>query len=749
MDRVFIRNFILFTIILFICAASLIFGLIKSEHNINRKDDWVFHSHDVILTSERLSTLIESMLAAQRGYLISGDKNFLKEYHENKALVSERIAKLSALTQNNQAQQSRIAEIRNYFNEFSLRLEERAQTKAIPQSAQEALLNVGAVNNLRNDIMRLNRTILNDEYQILSQRFRLLEMKKIQYFQSLLVGVVLGTVLLLVFNGFLFNAQRKRRRAESSLRSTEERLALAIDGTQDGIFDWDIEQGKVFYSRRFFEMLGYERPSTIGTFDDFKDLVHKDDAQDLMDAVDKYLKGELSEYVQEFRMKHYSGRWIWIQSRGKAIFNAKGQPVRMVGAHQDITAIMQTREKLEVEKEQALQANRAKSDFLAHMSHEIRTPLTAISGIAEILLKRQDNLDDRQKQLVDTLNHSTASLKELINDILDFSKIESGEVELEEQNFHLDEVFEETVQMMALRSSEKGISFVFDYEVLKGTDFYGDSKRIRQILVNLVGNAIKFTDEGGVTVQASIEGRPDSDFLRIDVTDTGIGIAPKDFDLIFERFKQADSSVSRKYGGTGLGLAISQQLARMMGGDIFLSSEINKGSTFSVLLPLRMSQTSSKRQTSRKHVEKLNDQIRAALHGETKALIVEDYEGNVVVVSFILEELGLSYDVAGTGLEAVNLWEKNHYDVILMDVQMPEMDGFAATQEIRRLEQQKNIKRTPIIGMTAHALVGDKDKCIEAGMDSYLPKPLVEADLKAELLSFLENKGKKNRTKAA
>jgi PAS domain S-box-containing protein len=743
MDKVFIRNFILFTLILFACAGSLIFGLIRSEQDISQKDGWVIHSHDVILTAEKLSSLIESLLAAQRGYLITGNEDFLKEYAAKKAIVSERIAKLSTLTHNNNSQQSRLAEMRNYFNEFSLKLEERAKTFAGEgPDSQHHLGDFTVIDGLRDDIMRLNRAILSEEYEILDQRFNLLEAKKKQYFQSLFVGVIVGTLLLLIFNGFLYNAQRKRRRAESSLKSTEERLAIAIEGTQDGVFDWDIEKGRVFYSRRFFEMLGYERPATIGTTNDFKALVHEDDLPDLWDAVEKYLNGEISEYMQDFRMKHESGRSLWIRSRAKALFNEKGKPTRMVGAHQDITAIIKTREKLETEKEQAMQANRAKSDFLAHMSHEIRTPLTAISGIAEILMKRQQNLDERQKQLVSTLNSSTSALKELINDILDFSKIESGEIDLEEKSFALDDVFEETIRMMSLRASEKGISFIFDYDVIKNIDFYGDSKRIRQILVNLIGNAIKFTDSGGIIVRASVEKKAEIVLLRIDVSDTGIGIAPEDFDLIFERFKQADSSVSRKYGGTGLGLAISRQLARLMGGDIFLSSEVHKGSTFSALLPLKMSQNVTDRNAGQRHVKKLNDQIQSALNEQTRVLVVEDYEGNVVVVGFILEELGLDYDVANTGLEALHLWENKHYDVILMDVQMPEMDGFAATREIHRIEDQKNMKRTPIIGMTAHALVGDKDKCIEAGMDTYIPKPLVEADLKEALLKHLQNNKK-------
>ena len=229
--------------------------------------------------------------------------------------------------------------------------------------------------------------------------------------------------------------------------------------------------------------------------------------------------------------------------------------------------------------------------------------------------------------------------------------------------------------------------------------------------------------------------------MRVDVTDTGVGIAPENFDVVFERFKQADSSVSRKFGGTGLGLPISRNLAQLMGGDIFLSSEHGNGSTFTLLLPLKSDDEAIAKVKDSN--SKTSDKIKQIVTGENKILVVEDYEGNIVVIGYILEDLGIEHEFARNGVEALEMWEKNHYDIVLMDVQMPEMDGFTATRKIREKEAKQDMKRTPIIGMTAHALVGDKDKCIEAGMDVYLPKPLVESDLKEEIFNFL------NQSKAA
>ena len=740
MDKVLVRNFLIFVVILVACSGSLMYSMITGDKQLDKTDDLVMESHDIIAKSEQLSTLIEGMLADQRGFLLTGEEEFLEEYELKKGDVSNHLAALNELTDNDPSQQSRLSEIRNYFTDFSKELELRAQTFA-PQVDKTFLEDVEVVDSLKNNITRINSDILEEQYQILDERFDALENTKKQYLNTLLISVSIGTALLLIFNSFLLRAQRSRNVVEASLKDTEQRFMLAVEGTEDGIFDWDIKNDKMFYSRRFFEMLGYDKKAGNSTMEEAKELIHPDDVDQVMTYVEQYLSGELSEYRQEFRMKHSSGRWVWVQSRAKGVFDENGKATRLVGAHTDITHMVKTQEKLAAEKEQAESANRAKSEFLAHMSHEIRTPLTAISGIAEILDKRKDNMDDKQQQLIGTLLSSTSSLKDLINDVLDFSKIESGELELELTDFEPGRLFEEVISMMAVKANEKGISFIFEYEALKNKSFHGDPVRMRQIIVNLISNAIKFTDDGGVTISTEIEERDGSDFLRINVSDTGIGISPENFDLVFEKFKQGDSSVSRKYGGTGLGLPISRNLAKLMGGDIFLSSEPGKGSTFSLLIPYKTSDAIIE-QDKGKISKKLDDKIKASLSGENKALLVEDYQGNIVVISYILEDIGITFDVANTGVEALELWQNNHYDVVLMDIQMPEMDGFTATKEIRSLEKRKKLDHTPIIGMTAHALVGDKDKCIEAGMDAYLPKPIVEADLKKEILNQIQQQKK-------
>ncbi len=739
MDNTAKRNFILFTLLLVSCSSVLIFSVVKGDKSLAKTDDLVIETQEVITQSERLSFLIEGMLSAQRGYLITGNEEFVEEYENKKAEVSERIASLSELIAENPSQMSRLAELRDYFTEFSKKLEERANVFE-PVIEKEILFDVQSLDNLKNNIMRINNMMLKETYEKLHGRFKLLGERKKQYLKTLLFSVGIGTILLLIFNGYLLLVQRSKGHIAASLKEAEERLSIAIDGSDDGIFDWDIKNNVVFFSRQFFDMIGEKFDPAVSSINYLKQRIHEDDLEKAWSYIEQYLDGGLSEYRQSFRMKHESGRWVWVQSRGKALFGADNKATRIVCIHTDITHTVKAQERLKAEKMEAEDANRAKSEFLAHMSHEIRTPLTAINGIVEIFERTKDSFNEKQQSLIGTLKSSTSSLIDLINDILDFSKIESGELELDEHGFSLDEVFENVISMMALKASEKGISFVFDYSALKGQDFYGDVKRIRQILVNLINNAIKFTDDGGVKINAELEDREGNSFLRINVSDTGIGIDPEDFDLVFQRFKQADSSVSRKYGGTGLGLPISKNLANLMGGDIFLSSQPGKGSTFSLLLPLKIEVQSASTEKQDKSALKINDKIRSALSNDNKILVVEDYEGNVVLLSYMFDELDVVYDVARNGADAVDMWKKNHYDVVLMDIQMPVMDGFSATKHIRDFEAANNIERTPIIGMTAHALVGDKDKCIESGMDSYLPKPLVEADLKREILKYVKAK---------
>ncbi len=718
----------------------MLYSIYYGSKDLDRSDGLVIETYKTITEVKELSELFSAMLASQRGYLLTGDTLFFSQYQTEKKKTADLISKLSEKFKENSSQQNRLNTIRDYSIQFTSTLEQHAETSEPNKRNKTILKDLDYIREIRNNLAQVNNALLDEQYDILDHRMDTLEDEKNQYLDNLTTSIAISTLLIILIHGSLLYTQHGRSRAESELEETKKRLELAIEGTQDGIFDWDLITNKAFYSRAFFMMLGYnDRGGEYEAIESLKELLHPDDQDKVWDHMQQYLNGDLSEYMQEFRMRHKSGRWIWVRSRGQALFGDHGKAYRMIGSHSDITHIIKSKEKLEDEKTQAVEANRAKSDFLAHMSHEIRTPLTAISGIAEILEKNQDNLDDKQKKLVSTLTSSSTSLKELINDVLDFSKIESGEVELDEKDFVAEDLFEPIVSMMNIKAIEKGISLYIDYSALGKQTIVGDIKRIRQILINLIGNAIKFTEKGGVTVVATVKNDHENHALCVDVKDTGIGIKEKDLKLIFERFKQADSTVARRFGGTGLGLPISKKLAHLMLGDITVKSIQDEGSTFSLVIPyIAGEEEIEEEETNKSTLQKITDKITTEIQDEVKALIVEDYEGNVVVIGYILEELGIAYDIATNGQEALDLWQNNFYNLILMDVQMPIMDGFTATKKIRSIEKEKELDAIPIIGMTAHALVGDKEECVEAGMDSYLPKPIVETDLKTEIYKYLK-----------
>jgi PAS domain S-box-containing protein len=725
--------------------AILLFGLVfctfllvKGESRIREESKNVQQSLQTLFELETANLLVEKIMLSQQGYMIFGDQKFIGDYEDAKESLSTTLVDLSLLWQEDQLQKGILGTVEQKISELETELESRASIRLTVNTAEMVTINT-KISDLKNGISETFEALVTEEKSLLDSQSLSAENKTKQNEQLLVFAAGIAILLIVSIVGNFVFRQGYRRLLTGQVSEEEEVLELAVESTKDGIFDWNIKTADVNYSDQFIAMLGYERDEFKGNFEDFTDRLHPEEQEIVLNYINLYLTGRLSEYSNIFRMRHKSGHWIWVKSRGSVIMDDNEEPARFVGAVADISAEKDYELKLQAAIQKAEAANVAKSDFLAHMSHEIRTPLTAITGVAEILIQNAHELDEKKQKLVKALHSSSVSLKDLISDVLDFSKIESGELQLEETSFSLQDVFTHITSIMSVRTSEKNLGFVFEFEDVKDIEFYGDPVRIRQILINLIGNAIKFTESGHVHVNASKEDQNDFSVLRIDIEDTGIGISEDQKDLIFERFKQADATVSRKFGGTGLGLPISKKLASLMGGNIEVRSEIGKGSTFSLILPF----TGGTKLfpdvpvQNEIHRRKRIDELKAQIEDVQKVLLVEDYEGNITVLGHILEDMDVEFDIARTGLEAVNLWKENHYGLILMDIQMPEMDGFTSTKLIRSIESEKNLDRTPIVGMTAHAMVGDKDRCIEAGMYDYLPKPIVELDLKTTVLKYL------------
>ena len=377
-------------------------------------------------------------------------------------------------------------------------------------------------------------------------------------------------------------------------------------------------------------------------------------------------------------------------------------------------------ESLKMAAEKANAANVTKSEFLANISHEIRTPMNAILGLSTILA-RSSPLTVNQRKYIETLATSGESLLMLINDLLDISKIEASGIDIERVPFQLDRLLEDIVTVHSVKATEKGLDMVLNMDNVRGRWFVGDPTRIHQVLANLCSNAIKFTDQGVIAVETI---RSENDQLSVTVSDTGIGIAPDKLDRIFDKFTQADNTISRKFGGTGLGLAISKTLTELMLGSLTVHSTPGTGSSFTFSLDL------PETEAGETTVEVAAPQAVA----KGRILLVEDHAPNILVAKTFLEMFGYEVDLAESGLSAVRKAEETPYAVILMDIQMPEMDGLEATRVIR-MSTKMNAK-TPIIGMTAHALDGVREKCLAAGMNEYLSKPFVPADLEARISKF-------------
>jgi PAS domain S-box-containing protein len=521
----------------------------------------------------------------------------------------------------------------------------------------------------------------------------------------------------------------ERKRVEEELRASERQLRAFIEDAPVCVAMFDRKMRYLAASRRWTTDYGFGHSDLSGLclYELIPNLPEK-----WRESHRRGMAGEKQNLGEDIWIRT-DGSEQWVSSAVYPWNDEQGRVGGIIISAEDISERKQFEEQLQNARRFAEAASQAKSTFLATMSHEIRTPLNGILGMTELVL--DTNLTSDQRENLSLVRFSADSLLSIINDILDFSKIEAGKLEIELIPFPLRESLQPILKTCAIRAQQKGLQFSFNAPAGVPDEVIGDPGRIRQVLLNLIGNAIKFTDRGQIIVAVGaafpVKGRV---LLHFGVKDTGIGIPPETQEKIFAPFSQADGTMARKYGGTGLGLAICVRLVEMMGGRIWLESAPQKGSVFHFTLDLALAGEGTKATKEQGGLHGVVPQAAPPDNGETfngkgrTVLLVEDNAVNRTLAQRLLQKRGFSVSIAVDGKQAIAAVENAEFDVILMDIQMPEMDGFEATAEIRK-GQKTSGRRTPIIALTAHALKEDRDRCLSAGMDAYVTKPIRPAEL--------------------
>jgi PAS domain S-box-containing protein len=545
------------------------------------------------------------------------------------------------------------------------------------------------------------------------------------------IAVGLATVTL-VLSGFRLAFRPALRLAQERLASSEQRYRLLFERNPLPMVAYDRETAQIVAaSDAMVTSYGYSHDECLSMT--IAQLLPPEDVPSLFAFLATNPNGSRPEFAARAnyprRHVHKDGAIIDVEVTSDNV-NLDGRECR-IAFFQDVTERNRAATELAIARDQAVEASNMKSAFLANVSHEIRTPMNGVLGMTELLLDM--GLTEPQRECAEQVTRSGEQMLSLINDILDISKIETGHLELELADFDLDETVKETCSVAGALARSKGLRLDLEIDAGVPPRVRGDGRRLGQILLNLVSNAVKFTATGAITVRVNASPAPQaSTAIRVEVIDSGIGIDPAHLGRMFEPFTQADVSTTRQYGGTGLGLAIARELVELMGGTISAESEPGRGSTFWFEVVLAAAAASA---TLAAPTPEANAGGGPVWLSSPLVLVAEDSQINQIVAARSLERCGCRVEVVGDGREALNALEARRYDAVLMDCQMPDMDGYQATAELRRRET--GVRRTPVIAMTAHAMDGDRKRCLDAGMDDYISKPMRHTALVAALMRWI------------
>ncbi|MGF1834382.1 ATP-binding protein [Photobacterium sanguinicancri] len=516
-------------------------------------------------------------------------------------------------------------------------------------------------------------------------------------------------------------------------------LAQVAEHARDVIIITDAD-GKITWVNPAFENLtGYTLSEVVGQS---PGCLLQGDSSDLETVHEMSRKIAQKEAVRvEILNYAKGGESYWVELDISPVTDSTGEIVRFIAVERDITKRRQVEEQLETALEEATRATKAKSEFLANMSHEIRTPMNAIMGFSELLLEK--SMHSEQREQLELVHKSAANLVTIINDILDYSKIEAGKLSLTNECFNLKEVVESTIELCTYQAKEKNLPLVMNISSNINTAVVGDKGRLNQILLNLIGNAVKFTDSGSVSVNIDAEALVGKTRFHICVQDTGIGIPAERLPFIMEKFEQVDNSATRQYEGTGLGLAICKRLIQLFGGELTVCSEEGKGSCFSFVMTLLNQPAKSPTAVNQDHYiaddHRVNDVIE-----HKKILVAEDSYVNRLLIEKMLADTPVELVFAEDGEQAVERYRENLPDLVITDISMPNKDGYEATADIRAL-QEINYPWCPVIALSAHAMAEEKKKSLALGMDDYLTKPVNKTDLIKMITKWISYQEKKEK----
>ncbi len=701
----------------------------QSTRQSEQSSEWVNHTNQVIHEAQSILLYVGNIETAQRGYVITGKSKFLEPYKNGLEELPHVYARLLELVHDNPSQGKLLAEINHSLDRkraFASRV--IATREKLGFEAAQDLVESGEGESLMNELRVLLDQFIENEENYLSKRLHDSGQKFIKSANIILLSVCSAILFVIITLYFYLKDHNRRVRSERRAKASEARIKKFLESLPLGVYVVNKEGVPFFTNSEAVRILG-EGITAGKNYANIREVYqgYLIGTNDFYPA-DKYpiaraLKGEQAITVDDVEVEK-NGKRIPLRINAAHILDEEGAIEFAIAVFEDITSLKEAENELRVAKKLAEESSELKEMFLANMSHEIRTPMNAVIGFTDLLLKR--NLNEEEMGYVRIIKTSGENLLRIIDDILDISKIESGLMTFEVHPIDINGLFTSIQVMFAHKAREKNIGMTFKSDPHIPQSILGDPTRLTQILINLLSNAIKFTQDGTVAISARLVSREENTVqIEFSVKDSGIGIPNDKLDTVFERFTQAEKHTTRKFGGTGLGLNIVKQLVELQGGTVSVKSQEGVGSEFMILLSFSVST-----QVPAAHTKKYEESELEALK-QLKILVVEDSPINVKFIFALFENNGLVADHAENGKVAIEKMALTDYDLILMDIEMPEMNGYETTTYIRGVLENS----VPIIAMTAHTMAGESEKCFQMGMDGYISKPVREDVLFSKMIN--------------